>query len=96
MKPIFLESIGAAQPYIHLTSLRLEGTRRDLLRLAMIEQQSEQKRLAGDVLVRPLNNPDPFRSSLGLTEKGSKDKAGGLRRFPLLLFELGIVPVVDL
>jgi len=46
--------------------------------------------------VRPLNNPDPFRSNLGLTEKGSKDEAGGLRRLPLLLFGLDIVPVVDL
>ncbi len=40
--------------------------------------------------VRPLNNPDPFRSNLGLTEKGSNNKAGGLRRLPLLLFGLGI------
>ena len=47
------------------------------------------------LVVSPLNNPDPFRSNLGLTEKRSKDEAGGLRRLPLLLFDLGIVPVVD-
>ena len=51
---------------------------------------------ATDFHVSPLNNPDPFRSNLGLTEKGSKDEAGGLRRLPLLLFDLGIVPLVDL
>ena len=48
------------------------------------------------VIVMPLNNPHPFRSSLGLTEKGYKDAAGGLNRLPLLLFDLGIAPVVDL
>ncbi len=40
--------------------------------------------------VSALNNPDPCRSNLGFTEKGSKNKAGGPRRLPLLLFELGL------
>ena len=46
--------------------------------------------------VRPLNIPDPFRSNSGLAEKGSNNKAGGLRRPPLLLFGPDIVYVVDL
>jgi len=46
--------------------------------------------------VSPLNNPDPFRSNRGLTEKGADVEAGGLRCLPLLLFDLGIVPAVDL
>ncbi len=37
-----------------------------------------------------------IRSNCGLAEKGSKSKAGGLRRLLLLLFGLGIVLVVDL
>ena len=46
--------------------------------------------LAAHAHVSPLNNPDPFRSNLDLAEKRSKDEAGGLRRLPLLLFDLGI------
>ena len=40
-----------------------------------------------------IHSPDPLKSNVALAQKGSKGKAGGLRRLPLLLFGLGIVLV---
>ena len=48
------------------------------------------------LVVRVLDIPDLLSFNLGLAETGTKAKAGGIVRFPLLLLGLGIVLCVHI